>query len=1182
MNKSLQNISNNGREIKLFLRNPDGKQEIETINDFFPYFYEENEENNDSIGFDGTKLKKHYVTNPKEVREQRTSRSWESDINPFSKRYMIDKIDTIEKSPTRVNFIDIEVLCYDKETEILTDQGWKYFKDLDKTQKVATLNKKGFLEFNIPKLIINKKYNGKMYHIKSNKVDICVTEKHNLFCANRKDQEKTKKLRKNLQFSLQKVNEIYKKDKKRFFKTNINWRGSNPKYFYLKGLLLHKGFYYKKIHTKKIPMKEWLEFFGFWMAEGSTTHYRTKHASEHRIDVIQKKYPQIIFKLKKYLIKWGFNPHICVRKDGCLHLSVHSKQLYLYLSQFGKSKDKFIPTETKELSSKLLIVFLKYFILGDGSKDKKIIYTASEKLSDDFQEIILKCGFSSRVYSHITHTIIYGKKYKGKIWLIFIDYVHSYPMVRKKDWSVFNYSGIVYSVMVGSPHVIVTRRNGKIVLNGNCHELPRPKETGKLKDKISCITVYDNYTKVYDTFFLGDYDSEYNLLTDFIKKIKENNCDLMVGWNFVYFDFYCLCLRYPDFAKAISPIGQERWIPNESVKFPSGISLIDYKLFYKKIYKGLKSYSLDNVLEHEFGTGKTHPIKDFTILCPELKAHNLEDVVGMVKIEEKCKLIELYDEIRRNNKINWEDLVYNLRIVESRLFKTAKTLYFVLPNKKKYDEGSKKKFEAAYREVIETGRFENISYYDLSGAYHYTIINLCLDTANIMEEEQEDTIKVNVTDRITGKIINTYNVKQNPNTLLPLTVKEVLIEKNKFKKLKTNTLPDDPNYKDIEVKYDAIKAIALSLWGVIGNNGFRYFDKRIAAMITSVVRDLAHYVKDKLDEKGIKIVQIDTDGLFLNCKENLSDYLNGLIQEWSKDRFNKKVDITFDYEGIFTRIYISCDCHYVGDLMLSSGKIKRVVKGVEIIRSSSSIFEAKFQKDLIDKVLDNEPQDKIEKFILSEMKRIKTLPIEAIAFPVQLSRPISEYKTYMIRKVKDKVTGEITEKRFDKKPYINVSALLNTQKIISFKKHVGNSYFFIYVIQEKEIIPMAFDENKNKHIENIAYDKMVERSILNKVSVIFKALKWDSPVLFPKKVRKTKKTSTIPLKQVRIENKGSLDPKEDKGVDNVEKEEIKPFWEETESNTPPVKTIKFKGKITKIEKGNPSLCDEELTTFYEE
>src|SRR3990167_3212186 len=37
-------------------------------------------------------------------------------------------------------FGTMDKYCYDERTEILTDKGWKYFKDLDKTEQVATLN----------------------------------------------------------------------------------------------------------------------------------------------------------------------------------------------------------------------------------------------------------------------------------------------------------------------------------------------------------------------------------------------------------------------------------------------------------------------------------------------------------------------------------------------------------------------------------------------------------------------------------------------------------------------------------------------------------------------------------------------------------------------------------------------------------------------------------------------------------------------------------------------------------------------------------------------------------------------------------------------------------------------------------------------------------------------------------
>ena len=40
--------------------------------------------------------------------------------------------------------------CYDKETEILTKEGWKYFKDLNGKEEVATLNGNK-LHFELPK-----------------------------------------------------------------------------------------------------------------------------------------------------------------------------------------------------------------------------------------------------------------------------------------------------------------------------------------------------------------------------------------------------------------------------------------------------------------------------------------------------------------------------------------------------------------------------------------------------------------------------------------------------------------------------------------------------------------------------------------------------------------------------------------------------------------------------------------------------------------------------------------------------------------------------------------------------------------------------------------------------------------------------------------------------------------------
>ena len=70
--------------------------------------------------------------------------------------------------------------CYDDKTEVLTNNGWKLFKDLTQDDMVFTRNEDGYAEFQKPIDYITYKYNGEMYHYKSQNVDLCVTPNHNL------------------------------------------------------------------------------------------------------------------------------------------------------------------------------------------------------------------------------------------------------------------------------------------------------------------------------------------------------------------------------------------------------------------------------------------------------------------------------------------------------------------------------------------------------------------------------------------------------------------------------------------------------------------------------------------------------------------------------------------------------------------------------------------------------------------------------------------------------------------------------------------------------------------------------------------------------------------------------------------------------------------------------------------
>ena len=72
--------------------------------------------------------------------------------------------------------------CYDEITQILTPEGWKYFKYLNEEDEVAQVNDNGTYEFIKPLKLIKQYYNGPMVHFKDHhgKLDLLVTPNHRM------------------------------------------------------------------------------------------------------------------------------------------------------------------------------------------------------------------------------------------------------------------------------------------------------------------------------------------------------------------------------------------------------------------------------------------------------------------------------------------------------------------------------------------------------------------------------------------------------------------------------------------------------------------------------------------------------------------------------------------------------------------------------------------------------------------------------------------------------------------------------------------------------------------------------------------------------------------------------------------------------------------------------------------
>jgi ribonucleoside-diphosphate reductase alpha subunit len=88
--------------------------------------------------------------------------------------------------------------CYDKETEVLTKEGWKFFKEVTEDDLIAQIDSETFVvSYAKPKRIVAYKHTGDMYHFKAKskkypelQFDLLVTPDHRMLYSLFKDGER--------------------------------------------------------------------------------------------------------------------------------------------------------------------------------------------------------------------------------------------------------------------------------------------------------------------------------------------------------------------------------------------------------------------------------------------------------------------------------------------------------------------------------------------------------------------------------------------------------------------------------------------------------------------------------------------------------------------------------------------------------------------------------------------------------------------------------------------------------------------------------------------------------------------------------------------------------------------------------------------------------------------------------
>lgn len=323
-----------------------------------------------------------------------------------------------------------KLCCYDDETEILTFNGWKFFKDLNKEDKVATLVDDS-LVYQVPLELQQYNFNGKLYNVDSNQVKLRVTDNHRMYIRTE-----------NSKYDIKEAKDIYGKTV--YYKKNVdNWK---PDYTNAPlELIINDGEVVGfKLDNILLDNDMWLIFFGIWFNDGC---------------ILKEKYIIININDKNSYIKTVCKYLDFDYKIDNSYLIIENEELFKYLENnayyleiIGKSRTtyKYLPSWFAYLNQEQSRTLIYSMFLGE-----QIYYTNFTKLADQIQQLALHAGFSAN-----------KKLNRYSKWEVIMN-IKNEPLVNKND-SWVDYDGVVYCCTVPKGNgVVYVRRKNFVVWSGN-------------------------------------------------------------------------------------------------------------------------------------------------------------------------------------------------------------------------------------------------------------------------------------------------------------------------------------------------------------------------------------------------------------------------------------------------------------------------------------------------------------------------------------------------------------------------------------------------------------------------------------------------------------------------------------------------------------------------------------------
>jgi len=362
---------------------------------------------------------------------------------------------------------DVNRACYSDDTETLTKGGWKKFEELTGDEEVLAVNPKtGEGEYLKPDKLCVYPYKGKMIEVENRGTSFKVTPDHKVLFRSGTDDKCSWK-----ESTAEKM-VGYKRFRVRVSPKNVS-NGDEQEFFILPGVDVKNGANdVCKERNKgpwKIPMEMWSKFIGYFVSEGFIGDHEKNGNYVIGISQNEEVYPEKVEEIRSMLCDFPYTFSESCYEDGMVRWTISWKALWMYLNDnCGRGAiNKRLPVGWRNWDFNSLERLFWAMIDGDGHiyPDRGTIsgnyFSISKQLADDFQELCVLTNRRGQI------RVAQDRRPNRRIGYVINWAERDRISVYQDSCREVEYDGNVHCFSLPKHHFYVTRRNGKLAIQGN-------------------------------------------------------------------------------------------------------------------------------------------------------------------------------------------------------------------------------------------------------------------------------------------------------------------------------------------------------------------------------------------------------------------------------------------------------------------------------------------------------------------------------------------------------------------------------------------------------------------------------------------------------------------------------------------------------------------------------------------